>query len=668
MQNNLINGNKYRSDIDGLRAIAVIAVVGFHFFPNWIFGGYIGVDIFFVISGYLITSIIYNQLLEKKFSIINFYVKRIKRIFPALITVLIATIIFGYFTLTDKEYELLGRHVKASATFLSNFYYWREAGYFDNRAESKPLLHLWSLAIEEQFYIIWPFILLVIYRFKNKILYLTIFLFLLSLIFNIVNIYFDKIETFYSPFTRFWELLAGSFLSYNQVKENNFLKNIKLRYINIFSILGLSLIIYALFVFNKNTNFPGIKALIPVFGACLIIFSNNNSFINKKILSSKILVYIGLISYPIYLWHWPLLFFYNLGLKFNEPENSHLIEKFILILLTIFLSFLTYKLIEIPIRFKMKSNKTPIILILLMLVIGLIGVDLYKNNSKSIFIIYRNQNYSPLMKKIIEASEFRSYPEPPRQYSITQDDIEYKALGKSNKNNILFLGDSHTSQYWNGIYEIIKDLSDNSYRILLKDTFDISSIELKDKIIHNHSIKTVVISHYWSLVYGSPKVNQEIRCCGDGKGGIVGSVISSIKNSQQQDELDKIIKNFVEKLRKNHKEVYIILDNPFGEELDAHSSIDRGLFSIKYKEPKILKTSEALQRTQPIRDRIIKIANETNSKIIDPFPYLCDKNICKLIDENGEILYKDYDHLSLYASTHHTKYLKVIFNKINMDK
>jgi peptidoglycan/LPS O-acetylase OafA/YrhL len=154
MQNNLINGNKYRRDIDGLRAIAVISVVGFHFFPNWIFGGYIGVDIFFVISGYLITSIIYNQLLEKKFSIINFYIKRIKRIFPALITVLIATIIFGYFTLTNEEYKLLGRHVKESATFLSNFYYWREAGYFDNRAESKPLLHLWSLAIEEQFYII----------------------------------------------------------------------------------------------------------------------------------------------------------------------------------------------------------------------------------------------------------------------------------------------------------------------------------------------------------------------------------------------------------------------------------------------------------------------------------------------------------------------------------
>lgn len=200
----------YRADIDGLRALAVILVVLFHAFPYWVKGGFIGVDIFFVISGFLISTIVFTSLEQDNFSFLEFYKRRVIRIFPALILVLLVCVVFGWFVLLADEYKQLGKHVTSGAIFSSNFLLLSESGYFDNAAETKPLLHLWSLSIEEQFYFLWPLILWFSWKKRFNYLTITITLLLISFLFNLYKIKNNSIAAFYLPQTRFWELLAGA--------------------------------------------------------------------------------------------------------------------------------------------------------------------------------------------------------------------------------------------------------------------------------------------------------------------------------------------------------------------------------------------------------------------------------------------------------------------------
>ena len=202
----------YRPDIDGLRAIAVLAVIGFHAFPAWIRGGFVGVDVFFVISGYLISTILLTGMERGSFRFSQFYMRRIRRIFPALIVVLLACMVAGWLVLFSFEYKALGKHVAGSAAFVSNFVLWNEAGYFDKAAATKPLLHIWSLGIEEQFYIVWPLLLYLVWKRKAATLALLLLLLTFSFTFNVLSS--DPAADFYSPLTRFWELMAGAVLAY----------------------------------------------------------------------------------------------------------------------------------------------------------------------------------------------------------------------------------------------------------------------------------------------------------------------------------------------------------------------------------------------------------------------------------------------------------------------
>ncbi len=205
---------EYRPDIDGLRAIAVILVIGYHAFPNLVKGGFIGVDIFFVISGYLISTILFTNLWNNKFSLSDFYFRRIRRIFPALIVVMGACLAFGWFALLAGEYKQLGKHIAGGAGFVSNFLLWNESGYFDNTGDTKPLLHLWSLGIEEQFYILWPILLLL--ASQRGVNFLVIASTVAGISFSLNLISQDGVAGFYSPQTRFWELLVGSALARRQ--------------------------------------------------------------------------------------------------------------------------------------------------------------------------------------------------------------------------------------------------------------------------------------------------------------------------------------------------------------------------------------------------------------------------------------------------------------------
>ena len=248
----------YRPDIDGLRALAVFAVVVFHAFPSYARGGFIGVDVFFVISGYLISSIIFDDLNKGTFSFSEFYTRRIKRILPALLIVLISSFIFGYFSLLADEYKQLGSHIAAGASFISNHILSNEAGYFDNLGETKPLLHLWSLAIEEQFYIIWPLFLYFAWKRKFNLLIITTLIAISSFMLNLKGVKQDTVASFYSLQTRFWELLSGSLLAYVTILKEEALYYFQNKtgeankmFKNSLSFFGLLLILLGIWGINK---------------------------------------------------------------------------------------------------------------------------------------------------------------------------------------------------------------------------------------------------------------------------------------------------------------------------------------------------------------------------------------------------------------------------------
>jgi peptidoglycan/LPS O-acetylase OafA/YrhL len=294
---------KYRPDIDGLRAIAVLTVVAFHAFPDWIFSGFIGVDIFFVISGFLITEIIYRNLVLSNFNLLTFILRRIRRLFPALVIVLFVTFTLAEITLSKLDQVEIGKQVFAGIFFMSNLYFRNLGDYFGPDSKDLALLNLWSLAVEEQFYLVWPPILMLIFSLKRKFLLpALICIGVYSFFVNIAGGSVSSTASFFGPISRFWELILGglSFFLLDYLKR----ESIQSKWL---SIVGIFLITTG-YISIDSKNYSGWWALYPTAGTALIIISDRGSLLNK-VLSCKPLVYIGLISYPIYLWHWPLLFF-----------------------------------------------------------------------------------------------------------------------------------------------------------------------------------------------------------------------------------------------------------------------------------------------------------------------------------------------------------------------
>ncbi len=344
----------YRPDIDGLRAIAVVSVIFYHSDQSFLnskilSGGFIGVDIFFVISGFLITSIILKELNNTgSFSFKNFYKRRIKRIVPVLLLVFITTFPFIWLYFIPISFIDFSKSLLSSLLFVSNHYFYLSGELYDaENSLLKPLMHTWSLSIEEQYYIIFPLILTIIFKFfKNKLLKLFLVFFLLSFVTMIYIYQKNESLAFFSFFTRFWELLLGSITAilYNQKK---IIKNLSH---NIFSILGLLMILFSVFFYNDSTKSPYILTLIPVLGTSMIIYFNNESGFIYKILSLRYLVFIGLISYSLYLWHYPV---FAIG-RTTEIFGDGVSKK--LFLITFILSLISYYLIERPIKNKKIIN------------------------------------------------------------------------------------------------------------------------------------------------------------------------------------------------------------------------------------------------------------------------------------------------------------------------
>jgi peptidoglycan/LPS O-acetylase OafA/YrhL len=370
----------YRPDIDGLRAIAVLSVITYHAFPEWLTGGFTGVDVFFVISGYLITTIIQDGLRRGAFSITGFYARRIRRIFPALILVLGCCLFFGAKSLLSDELNQLGWHTAAGAGFLSNLLLLNEVGYFDSAAEAKPLLHLWRLGVEEQFYLMWPVILWVANRRGFNLLIVTTVLTVTSFILNLYSTDASPVSAFYLPQYRFWELLSGGVLAAVVARRSNQRSDTSKppqhewastqRLANLASTSGLLVVITGFVLISKTPKFPGLLAVLPVSGTCLLISGGRASWVSTNILSNKLLVLIGLISFPLYLWHWPLLSFTRMLLDRPDP-----VLKFTALAAAFLLAWLTYHLVERPFRYGREGAKhKTMVLCSSALVIGIIGI------------------------------------------------------------------------------------------------------------------------------------------------------------------------------------------------------------------------------------------------------------------------------------------------------
>tara|TARA_B100000497_G_scaffold83157_1_gene92706 strand:- start:557 stop:2644 length:2088 start_codon:yes stop_codon:yes gene_type:complete len=382
--------SSYRSEIDGLRAFAVLSVVAFHAFPSWLKGGFVGVDVFFVISGFLITSHIFENLDKGQFSFTDFFGRRIRRIFPALILVMACSLAFGWFALLADEFAQLGKHVASGAAFITNFILVDESGYFDNAAETKPMLHLWSLAVEEQFYIVWPLVLWLAWKRKFYLLTITILVAVVSFYLNLRFVKSYPTETFFWPVGRFWELLSGSILAWLLLYKSDLFSRVKLwldkfvvRIIhskeveadsstisNLMSFFGLLLLAYGVIRINENLSFPSKWALIPVLGAVLIIASGSKAWLNRIFLMNPIAVWFGLISYPLYLWHWPILSF----LQIIEGEVPDRDARILAVMLAVLLAWLTYKLVESPIRYGyLKRKLNAIVIVVILFSVGGVG-------------------------------------------------------------------------------------------------------------------------------------------------------------------------------------------------------------------------------------------------------------------------------------------------------
>jgi peptidoglycan/LPS O-acetylase OafA/YrhL len=340
----------YRPDIDGLRALAILLVVGYHYFG--LPGGFVGVDVFFVISGYLITGLLLADLDGSGLSLVDFYARRVRRILPAVLAVILSCLLVGWVWLLPFDFRVLSKEACASALYVLNFLLWQESGYFDLAAATKPLLHLWSLAVEEQFYLVWPALLLLAHKYKSRTGLAILAILLASIVSSLITIQNDPVADFYSPLSRLWELACGGLLV--QFERNRHSAGIPAAApipntswpTNTGPIFGALLILGSAALYNNGSKFPGYLAIAPVLGAVLIVAGGPGSWLNRTLLARRPMVWVGKLSYSLYLWHWPVLVLATL--LFAEQHFRYLAAA--CLVLSGLLAWGTYHWVERPVR------------------------------------------------------------------------------------------------------------------------------------------------------------------------------------------------------------------------------------------------------------------------------------------------------------------------------
>lgn len=642
---------QYRPDIDGLRAIAVILVVIFHAFPKWLPNGFIGVDVFFVISGFLITQILIQEIESGSFSYISFYSRRIRRIFPSLILVLTCCFAAGWHILTWREFQQLGAHIAGGAGFISNWVLYEESGYFDNAAELKPLLHLWSLSLEEQFYILWPLLLWIFWKKQLNIAFFILIIAATSFALNIKALGSNSALDFFSPQTRFWEILLGSLAALIAAYPINWLSRIRsscllvlddLIYANpvenpefrnatIQSWLGLLSILLGLFAIDKEF-FPGWYALLPTIGCALIITAGPSAYINRALLSIKPLVWIGLISYPLYLWHWPILSFLRIIFNESPPRSIRVCA----LLCSGILAYLTYRFIDKPMRFGSHLKIKTIFLLVAMLSVGSVGYYTYKSGGIE-------SRFTPLISSnnLDQRSwQWNLHPEGTQNCEKELSNFKYTICSTTTNPTVAIIGDSHAAALFYGFTQS-NNSKLNQVAVFAggacQPTLGIQSYpgcnkllrETLSKIRRSPNIKYVLLTSYY---------------------------YEDIENAKNPETLSAYVEGYtktIKALEGMGKKVIFVIDIP--AMIGNPELCVPGPNKLRQKYQKIPEFCSALSesdlRPRTEYDQFLERLRDQNSNIIfyDPSSLLCQEGKCKIFN-NSELLYSDSHHLSIYGS------------------
>lgn len=647
----------YRQDIDGLRAVAILSVVLFHAFPSILPSGFIGVDIFFVISGFLISSIIFKGVEQGSFTFSDFYSRRIKRIFPSLSLVLTTCLCVGWFSLFADEYQMLGKHVASGAMFVSNFTLLNEAGYFDPVGQLKPLLHLWSLGIEEQFYIVWPLLIYLAARLRINLLVMTVFLVILSFGLNIVRIDAHLVQTFYGPITRFWELMLGALLAYMAVYHIGRYKSFQKKFGDLTGLAGFVFVVVALLLLNSTKLYPSWWAVLPTVGAMLLIAAGPAAWINKKVLALRPLVFVGLISYPLYLWHWTLLSF----LRITESSAPSVFLILIAILISFILAWMTYALVEKRVRYRTSSS----VVVGLLLIVGILGLIGKIIQEKSGLPLRSSvSQYRMYEKQMIREADTDAYCVKYMQQGGKKRLFDYcRANNLEAKKWIAIIGDSHAHVLFPGFSEefekrgmgtiLLANSSCPPYMGTATGLTDAEQLHCSRKIEQILSAITQEKRIEKVLIATRGPVYMTGHGFGPAKdafnqGYQIKSMLSRKLDSSGEIYLEGLY-NTIDYLSKSGKKIAYFLENPelgmlpkncLGRPL-TFSSNQVGC-NISFRVYK--------NRMDSYRTGVASIKNYfPDMLILDPEPLFCDKQLCTAI-KNNRLLYADDDHLSVDGS------------------
>jgi peptidoglycan/LPS O-acetylase OafA/YrhL len=637
----------YRPDVDGLRAVAVLAVIVFHAFPRLLPGGFVGVDVFFVISGFLISGIILRGLSRGSFSVFEFYGRRIKRIFPALIVMLACVWVLGRTVLLADEFQKLGKHVASGAGFMFNLTLFMDTkAYFG--AITSPLIHLWSLGVEEQFYLFWPLFLLTTWKLGKGQFGAIISAAILSFVLNVVSASAHPLADFYLPWNRLWELALGGALAHVQLLEHTHFHGIgaalrtrrpwlaRLFGPNVRGLIGVLLILASCVVINEHRAFPGWWALGPCIGAFLLIAAGPRSWVNHYLLSRPVMVFIGLISYPLYLWHWPLLSLVHTA----DWRDFTPLVRVVAVAASFVLATLTYKYVERPIRSSPWVLRPAVPLLALMLICLSIGYLTFKK-------------HIPARTIPTDIARFVRAAREPDPFPI---DEGYLTLG-SGPRQVLFLGDSTMAQYYPRIAKILAEHPSNTHRAVFAwragcaPDFELSLanregcrklLQSAIEYAKDPQVDAIVIEFCWYAYF--------VRILDPDHIGETGPLVRG--TDQALDNLRQMITGFVNK----GKRVFILFELPVDPGFSPLRMIRRTGLTFRI-DARPASRAAIVQTFHPFATTLARIAQDTGAKIIDPMDALCDQTTCPSLTPEGEPIYHDSWHLRKAYIQEHANYL-----------
>lgn len=623
----------YRPDIDGLRAVAVLSVLLFHAFPQALPGGFVGVDIFFVISGYLISGILFKEAREGRFSVLQFYIRRARRLLPALLTVLAVVLVAGWLLMFPSEWRALGKHVLAGALFISNGALWQESGYFDSSSDLKPLLHLWSLAVEEQFYLVWPLALaLVARRGARALTWVTGGGLLLSLAASVVLTPRNPTLAFYLPLTRFWELLAGSGLAIWQdhTRSEAGFGPPNPGLAHTLSLAGLACLVAALALLQPATPFPGYAAVLPVLGTTLLIAAGPQALVNRWVLAHRGAVLIGLISYPLYLWHWPVLVLARLWAEGDAVPTASLI---LLLGGAVGLAWLTYRFVELPVRDTHRHARAAADarnLWLLLLALGVIGIGAWQRRLPA------------------HAEQFE------RVRQIDQAESDWLSIGDQTwvggqPGVVLFVGDSHMQHYAPRIVEIMRTRQPEAHTVRLMALSGCAPVpglnrrsvdcarftDAAFRAMQDPAVVTIVLAASWKGFSVRPDyyrsddpTHQPVTPLSDAAQWVIDG---------WRDRLSQLVQA--------GKHVVVVLSSPRGPLVEPKHLVHRHLW-LWDEGLNGLRSQQALKAVvQDVDARVAAAARQAGAEVIDPFSDFCAGETCQVTRRDGSPIFMDDSHI-----------------------